>query len=394
MTISGSMKRRTDGGLGAGGWGLRERLACLVLVAFTTACGVSPAADWPLARGDAAGTGVASSTIDDQPQLLWKYAAEESSFEASPVIAGGVVYIGDADGTIHAVRLEDGKQVWTKSFDATVFAAAGAFRGDRFYVGDIDGVVRSLATSDGEQQWEFATESEVFAGPTLHGGALLVTTEGGTLFAIDAADGKERWRFTIEAPLRCSPTIIKGHTLLAGCDAKLHAIDLSNGKEIGAVEIGGQTGCTAALAGERAYFGAESGMFYAVDCGDLESMAIAWDYRDPRRGQGIRTAAAVSDALVVYGSNGKALYGLNPTSGELIWEKPVRSRVESSPVLAGDRVIAATTRGRLMLLNAADGETMWEYDVGGGFTGSPAVVDGRLVIGNDDGTLYCFGSQD
>jgi len=353
-------------------------------------------AAWPYVRGNAHGTGAAMARVEDNLQLLWKYEAKDTIFEATPVVAGSVAYVGDADGTMHAVNLADGKKVWTKAFEDTGFLSGGAVAGKRLFVGDMNGMVRCLAASDGALQWEFETESEVFSGPTLHGDSVLVTTESGQLFSLRAADGKKQWEFVIEAPLRCAPTIVAGHTLLAGCDKQLHAVNLATGESTGAHTIAGESGNTVAIAGGRAYFGAESGVFCAVDVKAFDAMSTAWTYRDPRRGQGIRTAAAVSKSVIVYGSNGKAIYGLSPQTGERLWIKEVRSRVQSSPVIvknpAGkERVIAATQRGLLLLLDAKTGETLWEYDAGGGFLGSPAVAEGRVLIANEDGTLYCFG---
>ncbi|MEM6331087.1 MAG: PQQ-binding-like beta-propeller repeat protein [Planctomycetota bacterium] len=374
---------------------------CLVFLLGVPAA----ASEWPLARGDRAGTGASKQGLPDEPRLLWQYKpGGETAFEATPVVAGGVVYLGDADGTLHAVGLDTGKPVWKRTIEDSGFTAGAAVAGGRLFVGDYNGVVRcfSLAGGDeGSEAWSFATESEVNAAPIPHGDTLLVTTEAGELIALAAATGDERWRFQIDGPLRCSPTVLagtggSGHALLAGCDARLTAVDLATGREAGAVDIGGQTGSTAAILGRRAYFGTEAGEFLAVDAGDPATPKIAWRYRDPRRGQGIRTAAAVTDQLVAYGSNGKALYGLRPADGEALWEKPVRSRVESSPVIVrgpqgAARVVAATARGRLLMLDAASGETLWQYDAGGGFAGSPAVAAGRLLIANTDGTLYCFG---
>ena len=63
-------------------------------------------------------------------------------------------------------------------------------------------------------------------------------------------------------------------------------------------------------------------------------------------------------------------------------------------MIAGNRVVAATTAGKIYLLDAETSEVKWEYDAGGGFTASPAVVDGRIILGNTDGTLYCFGPKE
>jgi outer membrane protein assembly factor BamB len=183
--------------------------------------------------------------------------------------------------------------------------------------------------------------------------------------------------------------------MLSGCDSLLHLIDVADGKEITTVEIDGPTGSTPAMREERVYFGTEGGTFFAISvpAGEATKPEVAWTFRDPRRGQPIRAAAAVSDNLVVFGSQGKAVYGLNPANGEPKWNLPTRSRIESSPVIAGDRVLAATAAGKVYLLDAGSGEIKWEHDTGGSFTASPAVVDGRIILGNGDGTLYCFGKK-
>jgi outer membrane protein assembly factor BamB len=84
---------------------------------------------------------------------------------------------------------------------------------------------------------------------------------------------------------------------------------------------------------------------------------------------------------------------LDPAKGEVKWSIPLRARAESSPIILGDSVFVATTRGRMHLLNLANGGERWQTDVGGRFTASPAVTDDRIVIGNEDGTLYCLAPK-
>jgi outer membrane protein assembly factor BamB len=374
------------------------------VIAAVVATTSGASADWPVVRGDSASSGVAAINLPDEPAVLWEYTAEGSAFDATPVIAGGVVYVGDADGTVHAVGLANGARRWTKSFGESGFAAAGAVVGDSVVVGDVYGVVRSLAVADGAVRWEVKTESEVHAGPMAHATAdgarlVLVTTESGELLALDPADGAERWRFTIDQPLRCTPTVVAGHALLAGCDGKLHAVDLESGTETGSIDIGGPTGSSAAVHDGVAYFGTESGTFYAIDARDPRAMETRWTYRDPRRSQGIRTAAAVAAGGVVYGSFGKAFYCLDPTSGELRWQMPDRARVEASALIVASagkpaRALLATGRGVVQMVSLTSGEPLWEHDTGGSFVASPAASDGRVVVANTDGTLTCFGSNE
>jgi outer membrane protein assembly factor BamB len=390
-------------------YGLSGRFALAAFAIFAAIAAVAHADDWPLVRGNVLGSGVAAQPVPDKLDVLWTYhAGKDAGFDATAVVAGGIVYVGDNSGTFHAVRLADGQPVWTKSFEDTGFGAGAAVGKDRLYVGDLNGLVRCLTTADGTEIWKKDLESEIYAGPTLLDDNLLVTSEAGTLNCLDVADGQQRWpAFSIEAPLRCSPTVSAGRVMLAGCDAKLHFIDIATGEEVAAVDIDGPTGSTAAVSGNRVYFGTEGGTFFAIDApanitpapvaptSDTEPSEAAWTYRDPRRGQPIRAAAAVTDKLIVYGSQGKAIYALDPASGKLIWNQPLatRTRVESSPVIAGERIIAATAGGVLYVLDAATSETKWQYEAGGSFTASPAVVDGKIILGNGDGTLYCFGAK-
>ncbi len=354
------------------------------------------AEDWPVVRGDNAGTGVAGGKLPDELEQLWTYrVGKTASFEAAAVVARGIVYVGDTDGVLHALQLADGKPVWTKTFAESGFSAAPAVDGDRLYIGDVNGVARCLATADGKEVWKAEVGGEVWAGPTPHADKVLFTSEAGAFTCLDKATGEQRWQFRIDAPLRCSPTVNNGRAMLAGCDSLLHGINVDDGKEVFTVTIDGPTGATAAMRQGRVYFGTEGGTFYAIEVAAAagHDPAVAWLYQDPKRSRSIRAAAAITASLVVYGSQSRAVFALDPESGKEKWTLPMRSNVDSSPVIVGDRVVAATTGGKLYLLDAADGKPRWEIDLGGGFNASPAVADGRLVIGNTDGTLYCFGAK-
>jgi outer membrane protein assembly factor BamB len=353
--------------------------------------------DWPVVRGDVRGTAVAQTALSDQLEVLWKHqASSDAGFDATAVVADGVIYVGDNAGVFYAIDVLKGAVIWKKEFADGSFAAGAAVANDRVYVGDLNGVVRCLSTVDGEEQWSAKVEGEVYAGPTPHGDEVLVTSELGTLTCLRAEDGQERWQFRIDAPLRCSPTLSAGRVMLAGCDSLLHVINAADGKETATVQIDGPTGSTPAMRHQRVYFGTEGGTFFAIDVPESNGPppAVAWTFRDPRRGQPIRAAAAITEDLVVFGSQGKAIYGLNPDNSDVKWTVPTHSRVESSPVVAGQRVVAATTAGKIYVLDTATGEAKWEFDAGGGFTASPAIVDGRIILGNTDGTLYCFGARE
>jgi len=365
----------------------RTGLLCVWLMILST--GTSQA-DWPLVRGDGRASGVAATALPTQLEVLWKVALAPGGIEATAILAKGAVYVGDVEGTFHARRLSDGSELWQSQFAETGFATAAAYSAERLFVTDFDGVIRCLDAAKGEELWSHSTDSAVYAAPNVIDGQVLVATDSGQLIALAADSGQPRWTFELEAPLRCWPTVVSGQVLLAGCDENLHTVDATTSQEVDRLELDGPTGSTAAELKGNVYFGTQQGTFYSLA---TQPLAINWLYRDPKRAAEINSAAAVDPRVVVFASHGKQVTALDPARGEPLWRFPVRGRVEGSPVIAGNWVLVATSRGRLIAVDLQSGKEAWSYDAGGGFLASPAVASGRLVIGNRDGTLYCFGTR-
>ncbi len=355
-------------------------------------CLITPTAwaDWPLARGDALASGVADTPMSAELNVLWKYTLEESGFEATAIIVDEKIYVGDFDGTFYAIALDDGELLWKRTFEESGFTEGAAFSDGRILVTDFNGIVHCLNVHDGEEIWSYEAASESYAAPNVHDGKVLLTLDAGELLALDLKTGDLQWRYRIEAPLRCWPTVVEGRVLLAGCDQRFHAIDITTGKEASGLDIDAQTGSTPAVMDGNVFFGTEEGTFYSIAA---KTMKVRWQYRDPKHGQPIRVAAAVERRCVIFPNQGKLVTALNPEDSSPLWTFSVRSRVESSPVIAGDLVFLPTKRGRLYAVDIVSGKEKWQYQAGGTFLASPAVSEGKLVIGNEDGTLYCFGEK-
>lgn len=347
-------------------------------------------ADWPFFRGDSLATASIKEELPKDIDVVWKKILPESGFEATAVIADGIVYVGDVDGGMYAFRLSDGEKIWQQKFEDSGFLAGAAVQGNRLYIGDFNGVIRALDAASGNELWKYEAKGEAYASPNIVDGKVLVTTEAGELISLDAETGKQEWHFQIEAPLRCWPTVVDGRVLLAGCDERVHAVDIQTGKEVAGVDIDGPTGSTPAMVNGNALFGTEQGSFYSINS---QSMEINWRHLDEENIDAIHTAAAVNSDVAVYGTQGKLAYALKPATGEIAWTFPVRSRVESSPVIAGNSAFLATKRGVIHRVDVQSGNELWSYEAGGDFQASFAISDGKLVIGNTDGTLYCFGKK-
>jgi outer membrane protein assembly factor BamB/beta-lactamase regulating signal transducer with metallopeptidase domain len=350
----------------------------------------SAAHRWPLFRGDPHSTGTSAGALPVQLDLLWQFVAPDSAFEATAVIDGDRVFIGDLDGTFHALDIATGAEKWTFTAEAGFKAPAGV-RGGRVYVGDEDGQFYCLNAADGRLEWSFRTDAEIDGGPGFHKDCALVGSQDGTLYCLNSADGNLIWKHAIGDQIRCAPTVVENRAFLAGCDGQLHIIDLDDGRKLAAVPINAPTGCTPAVLGDRIYLGTEGGEFYCID---WRQAKVDWGWKSEKH-LPLRSSPGINDQIVVFGGRDKLVHALSPQDGALRWTYPAKAAVDASPVIVGERAYVGLGNGRLVALDLATGNELWSYEAGGGFTGSPAVASGRLVIANDrNGAVYCFGKRE
>src|SRR5205807_2607165 len=71
-------------------------------------------ADTGCYRGGPARTGYfPGARAPQRPAVLWVYRTDAHPWD--PVVADGVVYFGDAAGTVHAIRADTGAAVWVSA---------------------------------------------------------------------------------------------------------------------------------------------------------------------------------------------------------------------------------------------------------------------------------------
>jgi outer membrane protein assembly factor BamB len=375
----------------------------------------APADAWPLVRGCLAGTGRSAATLRLPLAEAWRRDFEKTAFGATPVIAVDTIYLGDLDGTFHALALDTGGTNWTFKADEAGFPSAAAVSLDPAFplvvVGDDTGVVRAFDRKTGAVKWTYAADGEISGGPTIiaspAGPRVLVGSQDASLSCLSLADGAVVWKHSIADQIRCAPTVAETpagpRVFIAGCDGKLHVIDVTTGTATGAVAIDGPTGTTPAAAGGRVFFGTEGGGFFAID---VVKQEVAWRMQSAVAGQSYRSSAALTEQFAIVGSRGRAIEAFRLTDGGRAWRTPLRGRVDAAPVIvlvAGGTAAAAAPRevaivadaaGKIVAVEAATGAKAWEFDAGGRFDAGAAVASGRVVIASDDGTVWCFASGD
>ena len=261
-------------------------------------------------------------------------AGKDAGFDATPVIADGVIYIGDSAGTFHAVRLADGTKRGPRNLRDGGFSPAQPCEKGRLYVGDMNGIVRCLAAADGKEIGTQTSTAKSTPARRFNDDDVLFTCEAGTLTLLDA-ERRQPSTGTFTSRPRCaarrqSP---RATSCSPAATASCTSSTSSSGKETNSVEIDAPTGSTAAMRDEPSLLRHRRRHVLRDQhpCGARQERRPSPGHIAIRNAnQPMRAAAAVTDQFVAFGAQGKAIYVLNPANGEEKWKLPTRTRVESS----------------------------------------------------------------
>jgi outer membrane protein assembly factor BamB len=343
-------------------------------------------ADWAVFRGNPLQTGVADSALPDVLTELWTFKTKDS-IEGAPAVAGETAYIGSLDENLYAVSLADGTLKW--AYKGGPFKASPAVRGKAVYAGDSDGNFHAVDAATGKKLWVFATGAEITGGCNFFKDLVLFGSYDETLYCLTDA-GQEKWRFKTQGPFNGSPAVADGKTFVAGCDSNVHVIDVTKGNELTTVDLGSQSGATAAVSGDHLYVGTMGNQVQAID---WKKGATAWTFQPAKNAQAFYSSAAVTADLVLVGSRDRRIYALDRKTGVERWSFATGGRVDSSPVVVGNRVFCGSMDSNLYALDLATGKQLWRVRLDDPISGSPAVAGGKLLIGTQKGTVYCFGAK-
>src|SRR6185436_17104553 len=84
----------------------------------------------------------------------------------------------------------------------------------------------------------------------------------------------------------------------------------------------------------------ESGRNQNPPSENVETNSVVWRFRD--RGFPYFSSPAVTKDKVVFGGRDKQLHCVRTDDGKPLWAFPTRGKVDSSPVVAGDKVVVGS----------------------------------------------------
>ena len=197
------------------------RAGLLAAALLAVGAPAAPAADWPAPNGDPAGTRAATSsriTPDTVGRLTarWRYrirgpGTDFGSLTATPIVAGGMVYVQTWKSDVVALDQRTGRVRWSRPTNAPNDGPNGVTVAAGRLFGATDTTAFALDAHTGGQLWahRLADRDEQFVdiAPVADRGRVYFSTVGfppggrGAVYALDARTGRQVWRFdTIAKP--------------------------------------------------------------------------------------------------------------------------------------------------------------------------------------------------
>ena len=141
--------------------------------------------------------------------------------DVDPVISDGVLYVTSYQGSLVAISLQDGRQIWNRDMSAY---AGIAVDGQQVYVSDADSEVWALDRRSGASLWkQDKLRRRSLTGPTVIDGHVAVGDFAGYVHLLSRTDGSIAGRVRVDKDgIQAPPAALLGNRLLVlGAGGKL-----------------------------------------------------------------------------------------------------------------------------------------------------------------------------
>ncbi|ACI52835.1 Pyrrolo-quinoline quinone [Gluconacetobacter diazotrophicus PA1 5] len=353
-----------------------------------------------------------------EPELL-SYAALGNTgrgvLQATPIVAGGRIFVSDAQGVIRAFEWPRMREAWhfvpkPKKMKSSNLGGGFSVAGDTLYI--VDGVAQTVAVdvATGRVKWRIDTGTPGRSAPTIADGRLFFGTIDERLFAVDAATGNVLWTYAstaVDTVIFGQPApAVVGDVVVAGFGSgDLVALRAESGEVVWSDTLGSTNGqeTTVDFSCVRGMPVVVDGTVYAISAA---SVLVALDVRSGRRLW--ERAVAGQDSLLVVDnwlyvlSLDQQLACIDRLSGHVRWITQLRRyrRVDvqkdgvtwTGPILAGGKLVCVSTLPETgyATIDPVTGALLSIGKLPGVATVAPIVVDGRLLIVTDDGHLIAY----
>jgi outer membrane protein assembly factor BamB len=199
-------------------------------------------ADGMVYLGDQGGTLWALRARDGHVQ--WTYRAR-GAIKGGPAIAGGALFFGDYSGHAYSLNIRNGREIWSVGtsgshfgFGSGEFYSTPAVAFGRVFMGNTDGRVYSFGMHTGRLAWAIGTGAYVYASAAVDntpglGPTVYIGSYDGNLYAFNAQSGAIRWKHAVGGRISGSATIVGNVVYFSNLGAKTTiGLDVRSGRQV------------------------------------------------------------------------------------------------------------------------------------------------------------------
>ncbi len=347
--------------------------------------GQAPQVSWPglvVANGKvyAAATSQILALDAENGALLWAYPEKRDAkigpFYSTPTLVAEkdlLIVAGFTDKTVRALRIGGATPTVAWQFPQSGAANGGAkgqyvgtgtVAGDLFIIGNGDGNVYALNIEDGTLAWSYATNDRVWAQPVVWNETVFVGSLDHHLYALNLHDGGLIWKTRLNGSVATAPVIVNDHLWIGDFGHIISELDPVSGEVLWSYKGDSWFWARFAVQGDTLYAADVKGSVYALD---TRTRSLLW--KTPNVVRMVRGALLLD-------AEGKRLYvedyelgevkALDPKTGQLAaWTIRPNDpgRLPGDAVLVGDRLYTMPIMVKVYVqaFELANGTLVWEY---------------------------------
>jgi outer membrane protein assembly factor BamB len=373
--------------------------------------------DWAQVGGSASKS-YGHLALAENPGRVWTVNITGSTnrrrLAAAPVVGDGKLIAVDTSGVIHAFDAKTGASLWRQRMEVASDLTSAAFGGGasydngRVYATNGVGEVVALDAETGGEIWKVQPAGPLRGSPTIAFGQVFVMTQDNQIFSLDASDGELVWQesgsatqagvFGVAAPAAGQGSVIAGYS-----SGELSAYRYENGRTLWAdalarTSISTEVGALSDIDADPII---DSGRVYALGQGgrmaayELLTGQRVWELNLA----GISTPAIAGEWIFTLTDDARLL-AIARSTGRVRWVTQLqRYRDEedrkdeifwTGPVLAGNQLWVASSRGQLYKVSTGEGSAQQYADLDNPVSLPPIVADGMLYVLDDSGRITAF----
>ncbi len=373
----------------------------LIIPSKTT--GQTSQESWESFQSDPQNTGWTTTASGPTTDVgtAWRYGTR-GEITGGAVIDSGRAYVPSRDGTLTAISLEDGSEIWSKNLGKPLDTTPAIIDGT-IYVGGRKSTLYGVR-DDGTVTLEYSlaqSDSKRMLSGTCSDGQSLYALIGeydpvdgwneGKLTAIDPNAGVEIWSEPLISSAPHTPAI-DNETIYCfgvgeqdGANGAVLALSTADGDlEWAGGKNRGPGGITTS---GNSVISTAGGTVTALS---QSTGSTQWDVNFPDEDNlWANTSAAVADRSVyvaVQGGNEFGyLYDLDLVSGKINGRVEFYNPIQCSPGVTDDHIYVATDGGRVSAINRSELSKDWTLEVGSPVRAPPALVGNQLITGTTSG---------